>query len=194
MAVKPVAKKGLVIVYVGDGKGKTTAAVGLAARAAGTGLNVYVVQFVKGEWPSGERDFFAGYEQLRRQRGAVSKLGAVTVEAAGKGFIKILGDRKPFAEHVAAAQAALALGRRALASGRYDVVVLDEGLSAVESKVLKVRDLVQLIKQKPSAVHLVITGHELPPSVAALADLVSEVKMVKHPYYRGVLAQRGIDY
>jgi cob(I)alamin adenosyltransferase len=181
-------------VYYGRGKGKTTAAVGLAVRAAGSGLNVYFLQFIKGEWPSGERDFFKAFNAIQQHYRGEKKLGTIEVVALGKGFVKILGDRKPFAEHVVAARQALALGRKALRSDQYDLVILDEALSAVETKLLKTSDLLKLVQEKPPPVHLVLTGHDLPKNLFKLADLVSEVKMVKHPYYEGLLAQRGIDY
>lgn len=194
MAQKSIAKKGLVIVYIGRGKGKTTAAIGLAVRALGAGLNVYIVQFIKGEWPSGERDFFSAVKTLQRRYKGQKQIGEMEFIAAGKGFVKILGDRKPFSTHVAAARQALKLGRQAVRSRKYDVVILDEALSAVENKLLKENELTEVVREKPSSVHLIITGHKALKWLIKLADLVSDVKMVKHPYYNGILAQRGIDY
>lgn len=191
---KIVGKKGLLIIYEGEGKGKTTAVMGLAVRAIGTGLNVFIGQFIKGEWPSGERDFFEAFKSVRGSYRGEKKLGVIDVVASGKGFIKILNDRKPFSEHEAAAREALEIGRQAMLSGKYDVIILDEAISAVETKVLKTSDLLRLIKDKPANVHLVMTGHYAPKSIVAKADLVSRVDMVKHPYYKGILAQRGIDY
>ncbi len=176
--------------YYGRGKGKTTAAVGLAARAAGSGLNVYFLQFVKGEWPCGERDFF----ENASPRAGTKKFGVIDSAAVGKGFVKILGDKKPFAEHKDAAAEGLAMARQAMQSGKYQLVILDEAISAYESKLLKIADLVKIVKEKPADLHLVMTGHVLPKQLAAKADLISEVKMVKHPYYKGIMAQRGIDY
>lgn len=188
---KPIARKGLTLVYYGNGKGKTTAAVGLVVRAAGSGLNVYFLQFVKGEWPCGERDFFTSFSPTST---AKKKIGTITAAAVGKGFVKILGDKKPFALHKAAAVEGLRLAREACQSGAYAVVVLDEIISAYESKLLRLADIVALVRAKPPLLHLVLTGHVLPPQLKKLADLVSEVRMEKHPYYHGVLAQRGIDY
>lgn len=200
-AKKPIAKKGLFMLHVGHGKGKTTAAFGMAIRAVGSGLNVFIVQFIKGEWPSGERDFLKFFNNLqnetklaRRSLGEVGKIGSIEVTAHGKGFVKILGDKKPFAVHQAAAREALELGRKALKSGKYQLVIMDEAISAVEAKLIKTKDLLELLKDKPPDVHLLMTGHDAPKALAAKADLVSEVNMIKHPYYKGVLAQRGIDY
>jgi cob(I)alamin adenosyltransferase len=173
-------KKGLTIVYIGDGKGKTSAAAGLAVRAAGTGFKVLYLQFVKGDWPSGERE-------------SLAKLG-VEVKLMGRGFVGILGDRKHINEHIEAAQKAMAESIKALKSKKYDLVVLDEALSAVESKLLTETDILKIMKAKPAGVHLCMTGHKRFKKIIAAADLVTEMKMIKHPYYEGILAQRGIDY
>ncbi|OGE82756.1 MAG: hypothetical protein A3B10_01880 [Candidatus Doudnabacteria bacterium RIFCSPLOWO2_01_FULL_44_21] len=175
-----MSKKGLIIVYIGDGKGKTTAAAGLACRAAGTGLKVLYLQFVKGDWPSGERE-------------SLAKLG-VEVKLMGRGFVGILGDRKPMKEHIRAATQAMEESIRALKSKKYDLVVLDEALSAVESKLLTEADILEIMKAKPESIHLCLTGHKRFKKIIAAADLVTEMKMIKHPYYEGILAQRGIDF
>lgn len=187
-------RPGLFIIYVGRGKGKTTAAMGLSMRAAGMGLNVFIVQFIKGEWPSGERNFIEAFNSIRRYYRGKHKLGRFEIVAMGRGFVKILGDKKPFTLHKAAARQAIALGRRAMLSQKYDVIILDEAISALETKLIKARDLLGLVRAKPPALHLVMTGHEAPKSLTAKADLVSDIRMVKHPYYKGILAQRGIDY
>jgi cob(I)alamin adenosyltransferase len=172
--------KGLIIVYIGDGKGKTSAAAGLACRAAGTGFRVLYLQFVKGDWPSGERE-------------ALAKLG-VEVKLMGRGFVGILGDRKDISEHINAAQNAKAESIKDLQSKKYDLVVLDEALSAVESKLLTEDDILEIMAAKPAEVHLCLTGHKRWKKVIEKADLVTEMKMIKHPYYQGITAQRGIDY
>lgn len=173
--------KGLTIIYIGDGKGKTSAAVGLAVRAAGTGMRVLFLQFVKGNWKSGEINI-------------LEKLPNVTVKVLGKGFVGILGDQKPLAEHIKSALDALNQAKKALISGVFDLVILDEALSAIESKLITVDDVASLIKAKPEEVHLCLTGHKRIKKLINLADLVTEMKMIKHPYYKGILAQRGIDY
>lgn len=174
-------KKGLTIIYIGDGKGKTSAAAGMAIRAAGTGFKVLYLQFVKGDWPSGEREI-------------LSQLKNVDVKLMGRGFVGILGDRKPLAEHIQAAQAAMKESIKSLKSKKYDLVILDEAISAVESDLLTVDDMVKIIKSKPKEIHLCMTGHKRIKKLIDLADLVTEMKMIKHPYYQGILAQRGIDY
>ncbi|MCL5775125.1 MAG: cob(I)yrinic acid a,c-diamide adenosyltransferase [Patescibacteria group bacterium] len=191
--------KGLVIAYIGAGKGKTTAAMGMAARAAGAGMDVYILQFVKakketgnnkdkGEWPlSSEIDFF----------NAVSypgSIGQIENQQMGLGFVGILGDGKARQEHVREALQGLERAREVMLSGKYQLVVLDELISALEVKLIEERDIVDLIKLKPKDLHLVLTGHNKYPKILALCDLVTEMKMIKHPYYKGILAQRGIDY
>lgn len=172
--------KGLTIIYIGDGKGKTSAAAGLACRAAGTGFKVLYLQFVKGDWPSGERE-------------SLAKLG-VEVKLMGLGFVGILGDRKPIADHIKAAQTAVASAVEALKSEKYDLVILDEALSAVESDLLTEEDILKIMDAKPEKVHLCMTGHKRFKKIIGRADLVTEMKMIKHPYYEGILAQRGIDF
>ncbi len=172
---------GLTIIYIGDGKGKTSAAAGLAVRAAGTGMRVLYLQFVKGDWPSGERDI-------------LTKLDNVEVKVMGRGFVGILGDRKPLQEHIDAAHVALDFCIKALKSKKYDLVIADEAIAAIESDLLTVDEVYKMIKSKPKSVHLCMTGHKRIKKLIDAADLVTEMKMIKHPYYKGILAQRGIDY
>lgn len=174
-------QRGLVIVYIGNGKGKTTSAVGVAVRARGWGKRVFFLQFVKEErWPSGERAM-------------LKKLG-VDVWVLGKGFVKILNDTKPFIVHKRAAQEALQAAMRAVRSSAYDVVILDEAISAIESDLLRQSDLVKLSKAKRPSLHLVLTGHTNYPRITKLADLVTDMRKLKHPYDEGRLAEKGIDF
>ncbi len=181
-----VLNRGLTIAYIGNGKGKTTAAVGAAVRARGCGMRVLFLQFYKSpEWPSGERQ-------------ALVKLG-VKVHVVGEGFVGILGDRKKLAVHKKAAERALRESRRALVSGAYDLIILDEAISCLEQKLFTPARLATLLKlkqksTKASHVHLILTGHKRFPQILKLCDLVTEMKMVKHPYYQGFLAVRGVDY
>jgi len=191
--------KGLVICYLGAGKGKTTAAMGAAVRAAGAGMNVFILQFVKamketgsdikkGEWPvSNEINFF---ENISSSSG----IGKIETEQAGLGFVGILGDRKEKDEHIRQAIYGLERAREVMFSGEYQILILDEIISALELKLIEERDIVDLIKLKPANLHMVLTGHNKFPNILTLCDLVTEMKMIKHPYYKGILAQRGIDY
>lgn len=179
-------RKGLVIVYTGDGKGKTTAALGCALRALGHGWRVLVVQFLKGEWPI----VFGELESAKR-------FDRLEILQLGKGFVKIMGDKKPLDEHRAAARQALALARAKILSGNYDLVVLDEincALDTVDEELLDVADVLDLIEKKPPSVHLVLTGRNARPEIIDRADLVTEMKEIKHPYQKGIPAQLGIDY
>jgi cob(I)alamin adenosyltransferase len=178
--------RGLTIAYIGNGKGKTTAAVGVATRALGYGWKTLFFQFFKStDWPAGERQ-------------ALQQLGA-DVEVHGQGFVGILGDRKPLREHQAAAQKALARAWKLTASGKYQLVVLDEVISCLELKLFPVSALVKFLlkrKRHPKArlVHLVLTGHKQFPAILKHCDLVTNMQMVKHPYYKGFIAVKGIDY
>ena len=174
--------KGLVVVYTGNGKGKTTAAMGLGLRAAGYGRRVLIIQFVK-TWFTGEK---GGFEHLPN----------VEFIQAGKGFYKILGDKLPEMEHVEAARSALDLAAAKIASGDYDVVILDEIIGTVTGGLLPLEPVLELVDSKPPLLDLVLTGHrgnEL-PQLMERADLVTEMVKLKHPYDVGILAKKTIDY
>jgi cob(I)alamin adenosyltransferase len=176
-------RHGLTIVYTGDGKGKTTAAVGLTVRAAGNRMRVLFVQFIKGSWKSGER------EVLR-------SLPGVELAVTGLGFtIEGLRDpRIPMQAHADAASAGWHVARQAISAGSYDVVVLDEILGAVTAGLIPVDEIVETVRGRPREMHVVLTGRGAPPEIVELADLVSEVRALKHPYEQGIPAQRGIEF
>ncbi len=182
----PPPRKGWVLVYTGDGKGKTSAALGNVFRALGHGWRVLVVQFLKGDWPVvfGELESAKAHPKLE-------------ILQLGKGFVKIMGDKKPFEEHRAAAVQALDLARRKIFSGDYDLVVLDEVNCAVDTlgvRLVELDDLVAILRQKPAHTHLILTGRGAKKEIIDLADLVTEMKEIKHPYQKGETAQKGIDY
>ncbi len=174
--------RGLVIFYCGDGKGKTTAAIGLAVRAHGAGLRVCIVQFMKTEkWKSYERT-------------PLRELG-IPVHVLGSGFVGILDDTKPFQWHKRQARKAFQFTQKLLRSKRCDVLIADEVVSCVEEGLLTQKDVLQLIKKKPANVHLVLTGHTPYPAIVKASDLMTKTVNVKHPYYtEGLQAQRGIDF
>ncbi len=169
--------KGYVQVYTGDGKGKTTAALGLALRAAGAGLRVYIGQFIKS----------AEYNEIKALKHFT---GQITLEQFGRGCF-IRGNPSP--ADIDVAREALAAIRSALASGIYDVVIADEANVAFACRLVGADDLVALIDHRPEQVELVLTGRGAPPEVIDRADLVSEIKAVKHYYQRGVTAREGIE-
>jgi cob(I)alamin adenosyltransferase len=176
----------LVHAYIGYGKGKTTASVGVAVRARGYGLRVLFLQFMKStEWPSGERK-------------PLQRIG-VDVRVMGQGFYQIMGDKKSPALHKAAAVRALEVGRRALLSGLYDLVILDELGTAIEEGLLKRSPVEAMLKSRAQSrrakqAHFIWTGHKRLAWMLKYADLVTEMKKVKHPFDRGMMAVKGIDY
>lgn len=185
------ASKGLVIVYTGEGKGKTTAAFGLALRAIGRGWKVLMIQFTKtGEWPPGE--------PLGEIEGARRLAPDLQVVPTGLGFVNIFGDPYSFEEHRAAAQRGLELARQAMASGEWDLIILDEILGAVSQGQIDLEQLLELIKAKPRTLDLCLTGHDAEKKfigqVLELADLATEMVKLKHPFDRGRQARKGIDY
>lgn len=182
MAKKTTNNRGLVIVYTGKGKGKTTAALGMAVRAAGYKLKTIIIQFIKGPWKSGE------IESLKKL------YPLIKIIPSGAGFVKILNDRKPFQTHVQTAQKALKLAQGALRSKKYQLVILDEINYAVKGNLVRLRDVLELIHLKPTNTHLVLTGNFASKKVIQKADLVTEMKEVKHPFNKGIKAQRGVDY
>lgn len=182
MSKKTSNNRGLVIVYTGGGKGKTTAAVGMAVRAAGYGKKSIIIQFIKGTWKTGEGK---SLKKLRSQ---------IEIVPAGKGFVGIIDDNKAFKEHLEAAQEALKISKKAIKSGKYQLVILDEVNYAVKGNLIRVKDVLDLIKNKPAKLHLVLTGNHASPKVIQKADLVTEMKAIKHPFGKGIKAQRGIDF
>ncbi|HBV99240.1 MAG: cob(I)yrinic acid a c-diamide adenosyltransferase [Peptococcaceae bacterium BICA1-7] len=172
--------KGLVIIFTGNGKGKTTASLGMALRAWGQGMKVLVIQFIKGGWVYGELL-------------ASKKLEGLEMRPMGEGFVKDAGEDKA-AAHRAAAQKALEETRKEIVSGKWDLLILDEIIYAVGFKLLREEDLLELIALKPPAMHLVMTGRNAPESIVDKADLVTEMKEIKHPYRLGIKAQKGVEY
>ena len=181
------ARKGLTIVYTGNGKGKTSAALGAAMRALGHGWRVLIIQFFKGDWP-------VVYGELELAKKLYPQFEVLQL---GRGFVKIMGDKKPFDEHVEAAQAALQLTRQRMLSGNYDLLILDEviyALGYLDFKLLELKDVLALLKEKPPQLHLILTGRNAPPEIIEAADLVTEMGEVKHPMKKGIPAQQGIDF
>jgi cob(I)alamin adenosyltransferase len=169
--------KGYVHVYTGNGKGKTTAAIGLAIRAAGAGMRVFIAQFVKGMHYS-ELDSLDRYADR------------ITLKQYGR---ECFIEKEPEEEDIQAARKGLEEVKGILASGDYQMVILDEANIATRYNLFSPDELIDLIRAKPEAVELVITGRNADPKVVALADLVTEMKEIKHYYNRGVQARAGIE-
>ena len=175
-------KKGLIIVYTGGGKGKTTAALGLSLRAVGYGLKICMIQFIKGSWHYGELD-------------SIGRLAPeFELVTAGKGFVGILDDKSPHAEHVKACQDAIKIANMKIQSGKYDIVILDEINYAIDMKLASVDDVLNIISTKPPELDLVLTGNHANSKIIEIADLVTEMKEIKHPFKSGIKAKKGIDF
>jgi len=171
---------GMVSIFTGDGKGKTTAAIGSVIRALGHGLRAYVVFFMKG------KDYVHG------EFNVLSKLPNVTVVSYGQRGWVTKDNVKP--EHKEQARRALEAARKAMLSGDYDLVVLDEVNVAVAGNLVELDEVIKLIKDKPRNVELILTGRYADPKLVQLADLVSEILMIKHPFTQGIMARKGIEY
>lgn len=169
------------IVYTGEGKGKTTAALGLVLRAVGYKKKCLIVQFGK-VWFTGE---LVGIKKL-------SPL--VKIIQAGKGFLDILGSKVTKKEHKKAAASAFSIVYKEVRSNRWDIVVADEIVGAVASGVLPLAKVVKLIKEKPKMLDLVLTGRFAKKKLIEMADLVTEMREIKHPFQKGVLARKGVDF
>ncbi|QUJ76063.1 cob(I)yrinic acid a,c-diamide adenosyltransferase [Sulfitobacter albidus] len=171
-------EKGLVLVHTGAGKGKSSSAFGVVIRALGWKQRVGVVQFIKGKWKTGERQFF-------------DRLGEVTWHTMGEGFTWDTQDRD---RDIAAAQAAFAKGREMMESGDYDLVVMDEINIAMRYDYLSVADVIAGLDARDARTGVVLTGRDAKPEICDYADLVTEMTEVKHPFKAGIKAQRGVDY
>ncbi len=182
MQGKEKGAHGLVIIYTGDGKGKTTAALGMAFRAIGRGWKVLMVQFGKGSWH---------YAELDTAKRLAPDLEIIPV---GKGFYKILDDHYTEQEHREAARNGLEFARSKMLSGEYDLLILDEINGTISAGLLSVDDVLKLLDARPEDLSLVLTGRNAPPELVERADLVTEMREIKHPYQKGILAQKGIDY
>jgi len=178
---KPAVKtaKGLVIVITGNGKGKTTAAFGQALRAIGQNYNVFVLQFMKGR-KYGE--FIAAEKNLPR----------LTIRMSGLDSF-VMRDN-PAAVDIELAKKGLDTARKAIMSGKYDMVILDEINVALDFKLITLKEVIDLIKNKPPAVNLILTGRYAPEGIIKLADTVSDVKEIKHHYAAGIKDRAGIEY
>ena len=177
-----MSEDGLVIVYTGGGKGKTTAALGMALRAVGYGHKVCMIQFIKGSWHYGEMDS--------------SKKLAPEFElvAIGKGFVGILDDTSPKEDHEKYAEEAIKICKDKILSETYDLIILDEINYAVNLSLINIKNVVDLIKLKPKKLDLVLTGNHAKEEILKLADLVTEMKEIKHPFQSGIKAKKGIDF
>ena len=179
MMQEKTQERGLLIVHTGPGKGKSTAAFGMALRAIGHGMKVGVVQFVKGAWNTGERTVLERFPDL------------VTIKALGEGFTWNTADRE---RDIKAARAAFDEARAMIADPAYQLVILDELNIVLRYDYLPLDEVLAALRAKPANLHVVVTGRNAKPELIELADLVTEMTMLKHPFRSGVKAQKGIEF
>jgi len=167
----------MIQVYTGNGKGKTTAALGLALRASGAGFWVYITQFLKGKH----------YSELK----ALKKIkNIIVVQSGSRCFIK----NKPQSKDIALAKAGLTKVERAITQKRYRLIILDEVNIAIKLGILKTEDVLAVIKRAPRKTEFILTGRYAPPAILKIADLISDIRQVKHYYQKGVRARKGIEF
>ncbi len=179
-AEKKNQRHGLIIINTGNGKGKTTAALGTAFRALGQGFKVAMVQFIKGGWRYGELN-------------AAEKFENFFIEPMGHGFLK-LGDENPDPADCELAERTWRRCAELILSDQYDLVVCDEVNYALSYRLLPVEMVIDTLKRKPPRVHVILTGRDAPAELVELADLVTEMREIKHPFQKGIKAQRGIEF
>jgi len=180
--LQPEKKKGLVVVITGDGKGKTTTALGIAVRACGHNIATFIIQFMKGDIYAGEWD-------------GIRKMNCpVEITSTGKGFCGIQGNPYPYREHRKNAQDAIELTHKKMQSGKLGILILDEINNALHLKLVDLQQVLEIIHKKPPEMHLVLTGRNAHPEVIKLADTASEILEVKHAYHQNIEPQPGIDY
>ena len=172
-------KKGFIIIFTGDGKGKTTAALGQVFRALGHGMRICVIQFIKGKWKSGEMIFAEKFSDL------------LEFYIKGKGFIY---NSKNLEEHKKAGKDAWEFAKKKIFSEKYDMIVLDELTYLIKYNIINESEILSVLEEKPEGLHILVTGSDASKSLIELADLVSEVKNIKHPFQKGIKAQKGIEF
>ena len=172
-------KKSLIMINTGNGKGKTTAALGVAMRCVGNKMKVFIVQFIKGSWKYGE---LVVAEKLAPY---------LEIKAMGEGFT---WETKNRARDVEMTEKAWEVGSSKMMSGKYDLVVFDEINYVIDYKYLDVKKVVLALKKKPENVHVILTGRNAHSDLVDIADLVTEMKEIKHPFKEGILAQKGIEF
>ena len=174
--------KGLIIIYYGNGKGKTTASLGVALRAIGYNHNVCMIQFIKGEWDYGE---LYSSNKLKPNFELI---------VTGKGFIGIIDDDHLIEEHIQSSKNALKIAKEKISSNKYNIIILDEINYALKLNLITENEVIDLLDSKPKELNIIMTGNYLSDKILEIADLVTEMKEVKHPYKKGIKAKKGIDF
>lgn len=184
-------RQGLLLIHTGDGKGKTTAALGLALRSWGDGYRVLILQFIKGGWTYGE---MTAIEKLSALPLELSTGGRIELRRCGKGFTQRNSTEEQKQQHALAAKEALQNAGDEIMSGKWDLIILDEINYAIKFGLLTVDDVISVLKKRPEELHIVLTGRDAAPELQEMADLVTEMGLVKHPFQKGIKAQRGIEF
>jgi len=179
MQAKRTLERGLLIVHTGNGKGKSSSAFGMAIRSLGWGMKVGIVQYVKGAWETGEKNFFQANPDL------------LTFEVMGEGFTWDTQDR---ARDIEAARAAWERSKELILDPEYDFIILDELNIVLRQDTLPIEEIVAFLKERPLTKHVCITGRSAKPELIEIADLVTEFEEVKHPFKAGFKAQKGVEY
>ncbi|MEM4311190.1 MAG: cob(I)yrinic acid a,c-diamide adenosyltransferase [Nitrososphaerales archaeon] len=176
---KPIGRRGLIIVNTGYGKGKTSAALGVALRAIGHGYKVCIIQFIKGKVTAGEHKI-------------ASRLAPhYEIIPMGKGFTWL---SKNLEEDKSMAQRAWNLVKEKISSNQYNIIILDEITYPINLKWIELEDVLKTLKNKPPMLHIILTGRDAPRELIDIADLVTEMRLIKHPYEKGIFGQRGIEF
>ena len=173
---------GLIIVYYGNGKGKTTAALGVALRAIGYEHNVCMIQFIKGEWDYGE---LYSSNKLKPYFELI---------VTGKGFVGIIDDDHLIDEHIQSSKNAIRIATEKIRSNKYNTIILDEINYAIKLNLITENEVISMLESKPTELNIILTGNYLSNKILDLADLVTEMREVKHPYKKGIKAKKGIDF
>lgn len=179
MQAKRTLERGLLLVHTGNGKGKSSSAFGMAIRSLGWGMKVGIVQYVKGSWETGEKNFFQANPDL------------LTFEVMGEGFTWDTQDR---ARDIEAAREAWERSKELILDPEYDFIILDELNIVLRQDTLPIEEIVEFLKDRPLTKHICITGRNAKPELIEIADLVTEFGEVKHPFKAGFKAQKGVEY
>ncbi len=179
MQARRTIERGLLIIHTGNGKGKSSSAFGMAIRSLGWGMKVGIVQYVKGSWETGEKNFFQANPDL------------LTFEVMGDGFTWDTQDRE---QDIAAAKAAWERSKELIMDPEYDFIILDELNIVLRDDTLDIKEITEFLKQRPLEKHICITGRNAKPELVEMADLVTEFEEVKHPFKAGFKAQKGVEY
>ncbi len=189
----------MILLFTGNGKGKTTASLGQMVRVLGRGKNALMIQFIKGLWKSGEDEFANMFNETRDKKQGKKSVSRVPcpmfqIRKMGLGFVGILGDKLPRKEHQKAAEKALEYFKDQVRTGQWYLIVLDEINVAVSLGLLTVKAVREAIEDFPKDRLLILTGRQAAPELIEIADLVTEMKEIKHPFKEGKLAEYGIEF